>query len=591
MGGTVMRSSENKALKTAQERSGARELKMKEIHKPSAFEGALWTALGMKDARVIYHAPPGCYISQHMDALMHEYPFELYTTSLSYANVMQGAESQLEDVLRKSISRKPQPQLVVIVTSPVVEITGDDVEGVVEKVGNKNCVVIRPPIGGNLHAGREKALSTLISIMDPAVKKIDKTVNFIGPTLDTFNWRADVFELKRMLSAVGIKINAVLTGGSRVSDIINAPRASLNLCLYPYDCGIETAKIMQTKFGIPYLAGHVPIGFKESAAWLEEIADFFKVDARDYLKEETEMIFELIQSFMVLPITFECSAALSLDNNDTYAVGISHFLHNELGMELSMVAVGSEAAGKKVQEVCENVLVEPTIDEKKEQFIEKGPMMIMGNFYDLKIAKELGFNNFLFADIPTLGYIATEASPFMGFQGVRNLIQQTGNQIYINFLIETKGGMEEAISLGEIPWDLDAREAFVKVASMIPHFIKATAMRKLQKKAEEIAVQRGSNINMDIIRTVTDQYTPTRFKTRFLSALQNGFEEEVVEDQPEAIVFTMEWDTEAKKMMEKVPAEVRAMAVSGTEEFAKEKGCKKITAKVVDEFKQEAGMG
>jgi nitrogenase molybdenum-iron protein alpha/beta subunit len=242
--------------------SGARELKMKEIHKPSAFEGALWTTLGMKDARVIYHAPPGCYISQHMDGLMHEYPFELYTTSLSYANVMQGAEMQLEEVLRKTLARKPKPSLVAIVTSPVVEITGDDAEGVVKKVGDKNCIVIRPPIGGNLHEGREKALISLIDIMDFSVKKEDKTVNLIGPTLDTFNWRADVFELKRMLSNIGIKVNAVLTGGSRVNDIIHAPRAALNLCIYPYDCGIETAQIMERKFGMPYLDGHLPIGFK-----------------------------------------------------------------------------------------------------------------------------------------------------------------------------------------------------------------------------------------------------------------------------------------------------------------------------------------
>jgi hypothetical protein len=315
------------------------------------------------------------------------------------------------------------------------------------------------------------------------------------------------------------------------------------------------------------------------------------VDAGGYLKDETEMIFELIQSFMVLPITFECSAALSLDNNDTYAVGISHFLKKELGMEISMVAVGTHAAAKKVQEVCSTVLVEPTIDEKKEQFIEKGPMMIMGNFYDLKIAKELGFNNFLFADIPTLGYIATEASPYMGFQGARNLIQQTGNQIYINFLIETKGGMEESISLGEIPWDLDAREAFVKVASMIPHFIKATAMRKLQKKAEEIAVQKGSAITMEVIRTVTEQYTPTRFKTRFLSAFHgDSGEQHGILDIGE-VEFTMEWDPGAKAIMEIVPQEVKAIAVSGAEEFAREKGYKKITVEVINEFKKEAGMG
>ncbi len=576
--------------KTQATHIAARELKMKEIHKPSAFEGALWTALGIKDARVIYHAPPGCYISQHMDALMHEYPFEMYTTSLSYANVMQGAENRLENVIIKTLARAPKPNMVVIVTSPSVEITGDDVEGVVAKVGEKNCIVIRPPIGGNLHHGREKAFLSLIDIMNPQVGKETRSVNLIGPTLDTFNWRADVFELRRMLSNIGIKVNAVLTGGSRVNDIIHAPRASLNLCVYPYDCGIEIARHMEQQFNIPFYANRVPIGFGESAAWLEEIANFFNIDARPYLKQETDMIFELIQSFMVLPITFECSVALSLDNNDTYAVGISHFLKKELGMELSMVAVGTEAAAQRVRHVCDTVLVEPTIDEKKEQFVEKGPMLIMGNFYDLKIAKELGFNNFLFADIPTLGYLATEASPYMGFQGVRNLIQQTGNQIYINFLLETKGGMDEAISLGEIPWDLDAREAFVKVASMIPHFIRATAMRKLQKKAEEIAVQNGTGITMDIIKTVTEQYTPTRFKTRFLSTFHEG-DGEQDKTVPEETRFTMTWDSEAQALTEKIPQDFRSIAIAKIEEYAQGKGYSTITAVVINEFKNETGMG
>ncbi len=568
----------------------ARELKMKEIHKPSAFEGALWTALGMKDARVIYHAPPGCYISQHMDALMHEYPFEMYTTSLSYANIMQGAESRLEDVIRKTLARAPQPNLVVIVTSPSVEITGDDVEGVVAKAGGNKCITIRPPIGGGLHEGREKALSALVEIMNPPAARAPRAVNLIGPTLDTFNWRADVFELRRMLAHIGITVNAVLTGGATVQEIINAPRAALNVCVYPYDCGLETARQMEAKFGIPYLANRVPIGFGESAAWLEEIADFFDIDARPYLKQETDMIVALIQSFMVLPITFECSAALSLDNNDTYAVGISHFLKKELGMQISFVAVGTQAAAGKVREVCDTVLVEPTIDEKKEQLTEKGPMLIMGNFYDLKIARELGFNNFLFADIPTLGYIATEASPFMGFQGVRYLIQQTGNQIYINFLIETKGGMDEAISLGEIPWELEAREALAKVGNMIPHFIRATAIRKLQKKAEERAVQQGTGITLDIIKAVTEQYTPTRFKTRFLSAFKEGAVAAPHETATVEATFTMTWEPDAQAQAARIPQEVRFAAVAEVEDYARKRGHERITAAVVAEFKKEIGM-
>jgi hypothetical protein len=52
----------------------------------------------------------------------------------------------------------------------------------------------------------------------------------------------------------------------------------------------------------------------------------------------------------------------------------------------------------------------------------------------------------------------------------------------------------------------------------------------------------------------------------------------------------MEWDAPARELMEKIPQEVQAMAVAGIEEFAKERGYKKITAGVVNEFKEEAGM-
>jgi light-independent protochlorophyllide reductase B subunit len=580
----------NRAVARTQDLAGIRELKMKEIHKPSAFEGALWTALGIKDAMVIFHAPPGCFINQCQGVLMHEYVFDLYTTSLTYANVMQGAEVRLEEVLKKIAAKKPK--LIIIVTSPIAEITGDDIEGVVEKVGYKNCLIFHPPIGGTLHEGRDRSLITLTELIDPKVEKVEKSVNLIGSFFGTFNWRADVFELKRMLSCIGIKVNAVLTGDTLTEDVIRASRASLNLCIYPYDCGIEAAKLMQNKFNIPYLANHVPIGFKESAAWVEEIAGFFKVDASAYLKEEIMSAYDLIQSFMVLPITFESSVALSLDNNDTYAVGISSFFKNELGMEISMAAVGTEAAAEKVKEVCDNVLVSPTIDEKREQFQEKSPLMIMGNFYDIKIARELGFSNYLFADIPTMGHQTTEANPFMGFMGAKNLIQHTVNQIYVNIFLETKGGMEEAISFGVVEWDLDARKAFIKVADMIPHFIKAIAVRKLQKKAEEIALQKGTKITMEIIRQVTDQYTPTKFKSKFLSVLKDdGGSSEGTEAPSEEVKFTMPWDAAAKAAIEKAPKEIQAVAVSSTEDFAREKGYQEVTEQVMNEFKKETGMG
>ena len=150
------------------------EITLKEIHKPSSFEGALWVAQGISDARVIYHAPPGCYLMQHMNSICNEWHPEMYSTLISYAEVMQGTGTKLEEVLKKAAAEKPHA--IIIVTSPVVEITGDDVEGAVEAVGLDNTIIVRPPLGGSLADGREKAFIALTGLMNKAAAKQKRTV-------------------------------------------------------------------------------------------------------------------------------------------------------------------------------------------------------------------------------------------------------------------------------------------------------------------------------------------------------------------------------------------------------------------------------
>src|SRR5210317_1049354 len=138
-----------------------KDFRMQEIHTPSAFEGALWATTGVKDAATIFHAPPGCYINQHVNMLINDWTLELYSTNLSYANVMQGAEDKLEEVMNKVIKKK-KPKAIFIVTAPSVEVTQDDVEGVASKVGFKDTVVIRPPIGGIVSDGKDEAFLRML---------------------------------------------------------------------------------------------------------------------------------------------------------------------------------------------------------------------------------------------------------------------------------------------------------------------------------------------------------------------------------------------------------------------------------------------
>ena len=56
------------------------------------------------------------------------------------------------------------------------------------------------------------------------------------------------------------------------------------------------------------------------------------------------------------------------------------------------------------------------------------------------------------------------------------------------------------------------------------------------------------------------------------------------------LTFSMEWEDEAKKMLDKVPAAFREAAVSGTEEYARKHSYEKITASVMEEYRKELGM-
>jgi len=115
--------------------------------------------------------------------LVNDWTVDLYSTNLSYANVMQGAEEKLEDVMRKVISKNPAA--VIVVTAPSVEVTQDDVEGVANKVGFKDTVIIRPPIGGSVNDGKDETFLKLLDIMEPVKQKLPNSVNIN---------RADLFD-------------------------------------------------------------------------------------------------------------------------------------------------------------------------------------------------------------------------------------------------------------------------------------------------------------------------------------------------------------------------------------------------------------
>ena len=289
------------------------------------------------------------------------------------------------------------------------------------------------------------------------------------------------------------------------------------------------------------------------------------------------------------------TAALSLENHNTYAVGISEFLNKEVGVSIVMAALSNPEAAKRIEAVCDDVLINATIEEKRDKFVETGPMVIYGNFYDKKVSLDEGFKNFIFSDIPTIGYLSSENCPFMGFMGAKYLVEGLVNEVYMGIFLETKGDMMGPISSGVVAWDMPAEQAMLKVGEMIPHFVRATALKKLHQEAEKIAQERGTNVTIAIFREVSDKFTPTKFKAKFSQVFEDdaaaapAVEEEDEEVPIDSLTFTMPWDDEAKGMLELVPSPFRQPAVCGTEDYAREHGRDDVIGATVEEFRKELG--
>ncbi|MDP8259802.1 MAG: nitrogenase component 1 [Candidatus Gygaella obscura] len=480
------------------------ELQLNKIHRPTFLEGILWALAGIKDAAVVFHSPGGCYISQMQTMLsFDEIEAAFYTSNLSLGDLIYSGEEQLKAALTSLKNRSYR--FLFVVDSLPSNMTKEDIKGIIKESGFKNIKSLNADMDKNLNAGRDYVFSSLIDLMKPAALKKKHSVNIIGPTRCMFNWRSDIEELRRILLQIGVEINTVLSADCTIDQIANATGACLNLCVYPFDCGVELAKGMKKLFKIPYIDNPVPIGFSNTALWLEKIAEYFSLEIKQYLQEELEKGIRLVNSNFVFSIAFDSKIAISAQNHSTYAVGISRFLKNELGIETSVLLTADKDVHRLLKKEIGCVLFSPSPEEIKKTFLEKSPIAILGSFYDFAIAKELGIVNFVYLDIPMPKYISTQSSPYMGFRGSANLVQQIENQIISNLFIDAKDASVEELNVFTIHWDSLAQEALGKIAATIPYFVRTVAIKKIKFKCEELAKKNSTQVDINIIKQVVEK--------------------------------------------------------------------------------------
>jgi len=265
-----------------------------------------WTAFqvlnGIRHMAPVIHGPKGCTYSVASTYKMRgcEYrgvPLEPTScTAQNEADVVYGGEGKLLEAIKEAEQRY-HPELIVVLSCCCSGITGDDVETVAQtaaKEVNARVLAIRSEgFGGDFRSGYEDAFKVLMDLMEPRREIMKGTINIIGaregPTYT--EWLEDLDEIKRLVYAIGAKINGVLCGGCTVEQICKASLVELNAS-WCYDWGQKLGDLMEERFGLPYARTGQPYGPQATEEWIMGVAVPLGLEsrAREVIRQETAAV-------------------------------------------------------------------------------------------------------------------------------------------------------------------------------------------------------------------------------------------------------------------------------------------------------------
>lgn len=233
-------------------------------------------------------APPSCSFHAKIVAARRSFSAKqadnLFCLNLSQEDLIFGVEPLLEETLRE-LDELFQPELIFVISTCTPEIIGFDASALSElkKQLYAKVVVVSTTGYESLHQqkGSIDFLCSLVEVMNQKETN-PMSVNLLGLQSEKIQ---DV-EYIRILKEAGITINALLPGANNLAEIENAPSAALNIVLGKI--ALPLARIMEDKFGIPYIMADFSYKTEQIVKGFEKIVQFFDLSLPKVVKRYEE---------------------------------------------------------------------------------------------------------------------------------------------------------------------------------------------------------------------------------------------------------------------------------------------------------------
>ena len=210
---------------------------------------------------VVMHDPSGCNstYNTHDEIRWYEQDSLIYISGLSEIDAVMGNDAKFINDIEEA-ARELKPKFIALAGSPIPFMNGTDFPAIAQVIETESGIPAFAVPTNGMHDYTYGAGLALAKIAERFVEERPirpHTLNILGATPLDFGPQKNVEAMKQKITQYGWEVLSTWAMGDSLETLSRAGEAEVNLVVS--SVGIPAAKILEEKFGTPYVIG-TPIG-------------------------------------------------------------------------------------------------------------------------------------------------------------------------------------------------------------------------------------------------------------------------------------------------------------------------------------------